>query len=397
MGCFSHRDPRSDGRADGADRGAAGKQARPARLTEATAPRDAGQPIMAIVSIKSQQVTIYDADGWILRAPVSTGTTGRETAGVFSVLEKDKDHHSNLYDDASMPNMERITWSGIALHGGPLLGYAASHGCVRMPYGFAENLFDKTRIGMRIIIAPNDAEPVAFSDPALPAPNAQALADAPARAETLADEAAQAAKMADEAKSAAAVATREAAPLTASLRKLESGKTRADAALAVAEKVLAAAMTDEAKARAEDLKQKAAAKAAELATQLDIAKADAKTKLDAAKKADTAKAAHDAMLALEPVAIFISRATQRLYVRRGFGANLEVPSRSAILTSRSARMCSRRWRAPTMGACGGPRSRSTAAKTPRMRSTASPSRRMCSIASRPPHCRDPRSSSRTSR
>ena len=195
-----------------------------------------------------------------------------------------------------------------------------------MPYGFAENLFDKTRIGMRIIIAPNDAEPVEFSDPALPAPNAQALADAPARAETLADEVAQAAKMADEAKSAAAVATRAAAPLTASLRKLESGKkTRADAALAVAEKVLAAAMTDEAKARAEDLKQKAAAKAAELATQLDIAKADAKTKLDAAKKADTAKAAHDAMLALEPVAIFISRATQRLYVRRGFGANLEVP------------------------------------------------------------------------
>ena len=306
---------------------AAAKQARPARLTEATAPRDAGQPIMAIVSIKSQQVTIYDADGWILRAPVSTGTTGRETpAGVFSVLEKDKDHHSNLYDDASMPNMERITWSGIALHGVPLPGYAASHGCVRMPYGFAENLFDKTRIGMRIIIAPNDAEPVEFSDPALPAPNAQALADAPARAETLADEAAQAAKMADEAKSAAAVATRAAAPLTASLRKLESGKkTRADAALAVAEKVLAAAMTDEAKARAEDLKQKAAAKAAELATQLDIAKADAKTKLDAAKKADTAKAAHDAMLALEPVAIFISRATQRLYVRRGFGANLEVP------------------------------------------------------------------------
>jgi L,D-transpeptidase catalytic domain len=76
---------------------------------------------MAIVSIKSQQVTIYDADGWILRAPVSSGIKGRETsAGVFSVVEKDKDHHSNLYDDASMPNMQRLTWSGIALHGGPL-------------------------------------------------------------------------------------------------------------------------------------------------------------------------------------------------------------------------------------------------------------------------------------
>src|SRR5512142_831841 len=107
--------------------------AREARApTEAIAPREAGEPIMAIVSIKSQQVTFYDADGWILRAPVSTGTTGRETpAGVFAVLEKDKDHHSTMYDDAWMPNMQRITWNGIALHGGPLPGYAASHVCVR--------------------------------------------------------------------------------------------------------------------------------------------------------------------------------------------------------------------------------------------------------------------------
>src|SRR5580693_3125608 len=154
--------------------GAAAREARPAPATEATAPRDAGEPIMAIVSIKSQQVTIYDADGWILRAPVSTGITGRETpAGVFSVVEKDKDHHSNLYDDASMPNMQRLTWSGIALHGGPLPGHAASHGCVRLPYDFAEKLFDKTPIGMRVIIAPNEAEPVEFSDPALFVPNAE--------------------------------------------------------------------------------------------------------------------------------------------------------------------------------------------------------------------------------
>ena len=77
------------------------QQARPAHSTEAAAPRDAGEPLMAIVSIKSQHVTIYDAEGWILRAPVSSGTTGRETpAGVFSVVEKDKDHHSSLYDDA---------------------------------------------------------------------------------------------------------------------------------------------------------------------------------------------------------------------------------------------------------------------------------------------------------
>src|SRR5438874_12440327 len=309
--------------------GAAARPARPATALEAIAPREAGEPIMAIVSIKSQQVTFYDADGWILRAPVSTGITGRETpAGVFAVIEKDKDHHSTLYDDAWMPNMQRITWNGIALHGGPLPGYAASHGCVRMPFGFAEKLFDKTRIGMRVIISPNEAAPIEFSHPALFVPKAEAIAAAPARAETLVREAAEAARTADEAKRAAATAPRETAALTSSLRKLEGLKTRADAELATADRALAAAKTDESRARAEDLKQKAAAKAADLGTQLDTARADAKPKLDAAaatkdaakaaatKKADTAKAANEAKLALEPASIFISRATRKLYVRR---------------------------------------------------------------------------------
>src|ERR1700704_135515 len=202
--------------------GAAARQARPAPPTEATAPRDAGEPIMAIVSIKSQQVTFYDADGWILRAPVSTGTTGRETpAGVFAVLEKDKDHHSTLYDDAWMPNMQRITWNGVALHGGPLPGYAASHGCVRMPFGFAEKLFDKTHIGMRVIISPDNAEPVEFSHPSLLVPKAEAIAAAPAKAEALPREAAEAAKAADETKKAVATTARETAQLAGALRKLE--------------------------------------------------------------------------------------------------------------------------------------------------------------------------------
>src|SRR5437016_4563823 len=230
--------------------------ARPAaQPTEAVAPREAGEPIMAIVSIKSQQVTFYDADGWILRAPVSTGTTGRETpAGIFAVIEKDKDHHSTMYDDAWMPNMQRITWNGIALHGGPLPGYAASHGCVRMPFGFAEKLFDKTWIGMRVIIAPNDVAPVEFSHPALLVPNAEALAAAPARAAMLAREAEDAARTADETKTTAAAAAREATSLTASLRKLERTKTRADGELKFADEKLAAAKTDQAKAQAEELK-----------------------------------------------------------------------------------------------------------------------------------------------
>ena len=229
---------------------ATAKQARRAQPAETTAPREAGEPIMAIVSIKSQQVTFYDAEGWILRAPVSTGIKERETpAGVFAIIEKDKDHHSSMYDDAWMPNMLRITWNGLALHGGPLPGHAASHGCVRMPYGFAEKLFDKTRIGMRVIISPNDAAPVNLSHPTLSlfVPNAEIVADAPANAERLVREAAEAAKAADEAKKTAATASRELAPLAASLRKLERFKARADAELVSADKALAAAKTDQAR------------------------------------------------------------------------------------------------------------------------------------------------------
>jgi lipoprotein-anchoring transpeptidase ErfK/SrfK len=316
----------------------AGAAARAARSTETTAPRDAGEALMAIVSIKSQHVTIYDADGWILRAPVSSGTTGRETpAGIFTVLQKDKDHRSNLYDDAWMPNMLRITWSGIALHGGPLPGYPASHGCVRMPYGFAEKLFGKVKLGMRVIIAPHDAEPVEFSHPALFAPKSDAIAGVSARIEALARAADEAARTALEAKNAANAATREAAPLTASLGKLKGLKSRADAELARAEKALDTANTDQAKARAEEQKQKAADRVAELQTQLDTAEANAKSKLDAAaaaqdaakaaeaKRADAAKAAREAKLELQPVSVFISRTTKRLYVRRGVEAILEVP------------------------------------------------------------------------
>jgi L,D-transpeptidase catalytic domain len=309
--------------------GAAAGQARHAQAVEAKAQRPAAEPIMAIVSIKSQQVTFYDADGWILRAPVSTGTTGRETpAGVFAVVEKNKDHHSSLYDDAWMPNMLRITWNGIALHGGPLPGYAASHGCVRMPFDFAEKVFDKAPMGMRVIISPNDTEPVAFSDPLLFVPKQDAIDAMPARADALAHDADDATRAAAAAKTAAAAAKREAGAASAAARNLASLKKRTDAELAYADKMLAYARTDRAMAMAEDFKQKAAAKAETLPAQLDAATADATAKQDAAAAAAeaaktaeatrsaAAQAATDAKLAGAPVSIFISRATQKLYVRR---------------------------------------------------------------------------------
>ncbi len=318
--------------------------ARQARQSVMTAPRPAGDPIMAIVSIKSQHVTFYDADGWMLRAPVSTGTTGRETpAGVFAVIEKDKDHHSTMYDDAWMPNMLRITWNGIALHGGPLPGYAASHGCVRMPFDFAEKVFDQAPLGMRVIISPTDSEPVAFSDPALFQPKQDAIDAIPARAAALSHDADEATKAAAAAKAAVMPAKRAAAMAPLTVRRLSDLKRRADAALTVAEKKLAGvnaiqsnpnyvitdqARADAVKAAAEDARQKDAAEAEALGAQLDAAKTDAKAKQDAAaaavaaakdaeaKRVAAVNAATAAKLATEPVAIYISRTTQKLYVRR---------------------------------------------------------------------------------
>src|SRR6266700_6244616 len=145
---------------------AAGRQRE--RAVEFIESRTPGEPIIAIVSLRSQRITVYDADGWTLRAPVSSGQKGRETpAGIFSVIQKDAEHYSNLYDDGYMPHMQRITWSGIALHGGGLPGYPASHGCVRLPFDLAANLFDVTRLGMRVIVAPDDVAPIEIVHPAL--------------------------------------------------------------------------------------------------------------------------------------------------------------------------------------------------------------------------------------
>ena len=103
-----------------------------------------------------------------MESPVSSGTTGLETpAGIFSVVQKDEDHHSSLFDDASMPFMERITWTGISLHAGVLPGYPASHGCVRMPEQFAEQLYQVSKLGMRVILVRDDIAPAEVAQPAM--------------------------------------------------------------------------------------------------------------------------------------------------------------------------------------------------------------------------------------
>src|SRR5262245_7469981 len=114
-------------------------------------------PLQMVVSIGQQHVTLYANGTRIAQARVSTGTASHPTpTGVFSIIEKDRWHRSNLYDSAPMFYMQRLTWSGVAMHEGILPGYPASHGCIRMPTDFASRLWLVTKLGVRIIVARND-------------------------------------------------------------------------------------------------------------------------------------------------------------------------------------------------------------------------------------------------
>ncbi|MGY4478832.1 L,D-transpeptidase [Bradyrhizobium sp. USDA 3364] len=125
-------------------------------------------PLIISVSIDQQRVSIYDANGLYAESPVSTGMKGHSTPmGVFSVIQKQKYHQSNIYSGAPMPYMQRITWSGIAMHAGVLPGYPASHGCIRMPMSFAVKMYNWTRMGARVFVTPGTMAPESFSHPLL--------------------------------------------------------------------------------------------------------------------------------------------------------------------------------------------------------------------------------------
>jgi lipoprotein-anchoring transpeptidase ErfK/SrfK len=131
-------------------------------------------PLQIVVSIADQHVTLYGNGVRVTQSPISTGVPGRPTpTGVFSIIQKDRFHHSNLYSNAPMPFMERITWSGVALHEGPLPGYPASHGCIRLTHDFAARLWQITRLGVRVIVARNDVAPADFAHPHLFEPKAK--------------------------------------------------------------------------------------------------------------------------------------------------------------------------------------------------------------------------------
>lgn len=156
------------------------KDAAAERKETGTKPQGA---VIIAISINRQQLKIYDTNGFFAEAPVSTGMKGHPTPmGVFSVIQKQKWHHSNIYSGAPMPYMQRITWSGIAMHAGVLPGYPASHGCIRMPDAFAIKMYGWTRMGARVVVTPGEMSPPAsFTHPLLPGmkvvPPAQVSAD----------------------------------------------------------------------------------------------------------------------------------------------------------------------------------------------------------------------------
>ena len=121
-----------------------------------------------IISIDKQRLTLYSGDPPIAHSRVATGVPGHATpTGVFSVIQKDRWHHSNIYSNAPMYYMQRITWSGVAMHQGHVPSDAASHGCIRLPEAFAKQMWGITKMGARVIITRPEMTPSAISNPKL--------------------------------------------------------------------------------------------------------------------------------------------------------------------------------------------------------------------------------------
>ncbi|KAB2851334.1 MAG: L,D-transpeptidase [Hyphomicrobiaceae bacterium] len=126
--------------------------------------------LQIVISIPHQRLTLYANGQKVDTAPVSTGQKGYPTPkGIFNIIQKARYHRSNIYSGAPMPFMQRITWSGVALHAGHLPGYPASHGCIRLPAAFAQHLFGVTKLGARVVVANDDVAPQDIQHPTLAA------------------------------------------------------------------------------------------------------------------------------------------------------------------------------------------------------------------------------------
>ena len=135
-------------------------------------------PLAIVISLPEQRAYVYRNGMRIGLSTVSTGRDGFETpSGIYTILQKDREHYSNRYDNAPMPFMQRLTWDGVALHAGSLPGYPASHGCIRLPPAFAEKLFEVTSPGTLVVVA-SQAFPPQFVSPGLFSPVDSATGEA---------------------------------------------------------------------------------------------------------------------------------------------------------------------------------------------------------------------------
>lgn len=351
-------------------------QQKPAQETEAKKPVG---PMFAVVSLADQHVSFYDANGLWERSIVSTGVAGHPTpTGIFAILEKDRYHHSNIYSGAPMPYMQRLAWTGVAMHEGVVTGHPASHGCIRLPGAFAKKLFSLTSVGQRVIVSPQDVTPAAIVNAHLPAPRLLAppkgfeeksAADQGRKmVETVAldnpeastkgagqpklfnpGEFVQALKTAAAAKAAGALKAKKAALALIASKGEEARLAARD--LGVAEEVLRRAKIeledanrgalkaqgDEAIQKAAERKTAAEAKLAAAETQVreareakaakdqDVASAQSAIREAEAQSGAAAAEAKDAVLRAEPISIFISRKTRHLYVRQATQHLFDVP------------------------------------------------------------------------
>jgi L,D-transpeptidase catalytic domain len=304
-------------------------------------------PVQIFVSINQQKLHVYSDGTHVADTSVATGVPKLPTpTGVFSVIQKQVFHRSNLYSDAPMPFMQRITWSGVAMHEGENIGHPASHGCIRMPGEFAARLYKFTRIGARVIVARGELKPEDFADPHLFVhKDMQAAASPPAvsavqTAQSIDRSTASDAGPADVAITAkpADLGLRGSKPnVTASFvldtpeaAKPDSAKpdiaaadaakpevTPADAAKADAPKVDAPVAADEKAPAALSSDPKAEAPVATGSTPA-VTPVIAAPETPAAPLAKPADIAKSAPIKKSPIAIFVSRKEKKIFVRQDF-------------------------------------------------------------------------------
>jgi len=334
-------------------------------------------PILAVISLGRQRISVYGSGGLIATSAVSTGRSGYPTpTGVFSIIQKNRHHRSNIYSGAPMPYMQRITWSGVALHAGVVPGYPASHGCIRLPPRFASELWGMTKLGVRVVVMPEEAPAVEVAHAALPAPAltpgpvadvgtnvpvkaelvAMTVSQRPSEAEadalpkllnpldraraakihTVADAAAKA-KAAKAAVGLSAEKSADANSAIVALRDAERAASAARARLEAAVKSAESANGTEATERTKAAVAAAEAKAdetaravAEAATLEAIRTPEAFAAARAAWDAETASnaaaaAAKAAERGTEPISVFISKKAGRVFIRQAWAPIYEAP------------------------------------------------------------------------